>query len=391
MNLPSRRLLLVSDPIGGSASVQFDLLSALHANLRNRFRVSVYTPYCEANRRQRLVESGCELITPPGKRFAIDRVLRFAGSGNESMLWAESWLREAMLGRNSTEFVRTVGSKSFDYVVNLSMTVPAASNLWWILGTPLDQTIEGMAGSNVVADFARVFARRLIGRLDRSVVDRIEAQTGRIVANSPYLRELHRERGTAVDGVVYTLTDISDFRPVSDSEQSKYVLLYMGKETQPIDFGALTKAGVRLVAFGSKIPIGMRLNGLMKHVEYLGRVSRERLISLYSNALFTLFPFTLEPMGLVPIESMACGTPVLTYNRQGPASTVVNGTTGWLVDTPEEMVEKAIGLWERGSTGISPQECVRRAREFTVEKSVNDLIYWIECPASTRREAVSAS
>jgi len=45
---------------------------------------------------------------------------------------------------------------------------------------------------------------------------------------------------------------------------------------------------------------------------------REELIDLYSNALFTLFTFTHELFGYVLVESMACGTSVLTYNRQGP-------------------------------------------------------------------------
>jgi hypothetical protein len=302
------------------------------------------------------------------------------------MLWAESWLREALYGQNSAETAKLVDPGRFDYVVNLSMTVPAQSNLWWILGTPLDHTVRGMAKSNIVARFADLFGRRLISQLDRRVLGRIQLRTQRIVANSPYLRDLYRQRGIPVGGVVYTLTDLSDFRPTNEGLHSRYALLYLGKETDPIDFETLSRHGVRLIAFGNKIPFGMRLHEITRYVDFRGRVSRQELIRLYANALFTFFPFTFEPMGLVPIESMACGTPVLTYNRQGPASTVIDGKTGWLVNTPEEMVAKAIELWHRPDLGISPDACVRRAEEFTVQRSVRDLLTWIDAsPPAIRR------
>lgn len=47
-----------------------------------------------------------------------------------------------------------------------------------------------------------------------------------------------------------------------------------------------------------------------------------------------------EPFGLVAIEAMATGTPVIAFRRGGLAETIVDGKTGFLVDTIEEMVEK---------------------------------------------------
>jgi len=59
------------------------------------------------------------------------------------------------------------------------------------------------------------------------------------------------------------------------------------------------------------------------------------------------------------VESMACGTPVLTYNKQGPGETVINNETGWLVDTPEDLVNMTIKLWHDGY----PEHMRVRARE----------------------------
>src|SRR5208283_832537 len=377
-----KRLLLVADPVSGSTSVQFELLDSLAQGLRSRYELTAYTPYCDPRRAQALAESGCTVTTPGDEGFALNRRLQAHGMGNESMLWAASWTREALLKMNARDASRYVRAGRSDYVVNLSMTVPVISDLWWILGTPLDQTIRGMASANSIARMADLVAGRAVASLDASMLRRIQSRTKRIIANSPYLMDLYRQRGIPVEAVVYTLKDLSEFQPSTQSPSRDYALLYVGKETDALDFRALLEAGVRVVGFGSKIPTGTRLKRFTHSIEWLGQVSERKLVDLYSNALFTLFPFTCEPMGLVPIESMACGTPVLTYNRQGPASTVVDGRTGWLVATPREMVAKATEIWRRGDTGISRDACVHRAQDFLGQRMIDELADWIEgaCP-----------
>lgn len=377
-----KRLLLVADPIGGANSVQFEILDSLAHGLGSRYHFTVYSPHIDPESAEVLAQKGCQLITPNGHGFAFNRFLQARGSHNESMLWAESWMQEALLQRNTQDASNFVNGDQFDYTVNLSMTVPVDSDLWWILGTPLDQTIRGMASANPVAWITDLFGGRLLASLDSNVTSRIQSQTRRIVANSPYLKDLYRQRGTAVEGVVYTLKDMSEFQPSSEPPLRDYVLLYVGKETDALDFRSMLNSGVRIIGFGSKIPTGTRLQRFTQSIEWLGRVTKRKLVELYSNALFTLFPFTVEPMGLVPIESMACGTPVLTYDRQGPACTVVNGSTGWLVNTREEMVSKAKEIWRRGETGISRDACVRRAQDFCGERMATELTDWIEgaCP-----------
>jgi len=66
-------------------------------------------------------------------------------------------------------------------------------------------------------------------------------------------------------------------------------------------------------------------------VELLGYVTDEELKALYSGATATIFPGE-EDFGLVPVESMACGTPVIALRKGGALETIVEGVTGTFFD-----------------------------------------------------------
>lgn len=373
-----KQLLIVTDPIGGATSVQLDFLLSLGHHLRRTYSVAVYTPHCGTRQREILRGAGFRLLVPDYSNYAINRILNHFGQSNESMLWAEGWFRETFFRWNQLDAEKALRCEQFDYVLNMSATVLVPCNVWWIQGMPLDETLRGMASTNLVARFADMGASSLVRWLDNELVDRMKRSSASIVTNSPFMKELYEARGVNVDGVVYGVKDFTSFQPPPDPPTRDYVLMYVGKETEPLDFPTLKEAGVRLVGFGSKIPAATRLRRFTDWIDFRGFVPQAQLAGLYANALFTMFPFTCEPLGYVPIESMACGTPVLTFDRQGPGATVVDGLTGWLVKTGEEMVHKAAELWQRRSTGISPDACVRRAQDFSVRRSASELQGWFE-------------
>jgi glycosyltransferase involved in cell wall biosynthesis len=68
-------------------------------------------------------------------------------------------------------------------------------------------------------------------------------------------------------------------------------------------------------------------------VEYVGEVPHAAKIELLQRARATLFPIDWEePFGLVPVESMACGTPVVATRRGAVPEVVLDGTSGVIVD-----------------------------------------------------------
>jgi glycosyltransferase involved in cell wall biosynthesis len=71
---------------------------------------------------------------------------------------------------------------------------------------------------------------------------------------------------------------------------------------------------------------------LVDGIEFLGEVTHGEKVELLQNARATLFPIEWEePFGLVMIESMACGTPVLATRRGAVPEVVEDGVTGFLV------------------------------------------------------------
>lgn len=77
-------------------------------------------------------------------------------------------------------------------------------------------------------------------------------------------------------------------------------------------------------------------------MEILSLVNDQELTNLYNQAELVVYSPYLEPFGLVPLESMACGTPVVAVKEGGVRETVVHKKTGLLIDRDEELFGDAI-------------------------------------------------
>lgn len=88
-------------------------------------------------------------------------------------------------------------------------------------------------------------------------------------------------------------------------------------------------------------------------------IPRDTLLDLFKRAKSTLVSSKWEqPFALCMVESMACGTPVIAFRSGGASDIIVDGKTGYVVDTEEQMIE-AIKKIDR----IRPEDCRRRAEE----------------------------
>ncbi len=98
-------------------------------------------------------------------------------------------------------------------------------------------------------------------------------------------------------------------------------------------------------------------------VDFHGELEEDEKPAFYGSAAATLFPSDWpEPFGLVLIESMAAGTPVIALRRGSVPEIVVDGVTGFICDTVEEMVEAVSHIGE-----IDREACRARAALFDVQ------------------------
>jgi glycosyltransferase involved in cell wall biosynthesis len=106
-------------------------------------------------------------------------------------------------------------------------------------------------------------------------------------------------------------------------------------------------------------------------IEYLGEVHHGTKVELLQDARATLFPIEWEePFGLVMIESMACGTPVIATNRGAVPEVIEQGRSGIIVETYREM---AAALEQ--ADALDPLECRSYVEEqFSPERMVEDYV-----------------
>jgi glycosyltransferase involved in cell wall biosynthesis len=102
-------------------------------------------------------------------------------------------------------------------------------------------------------------------------------------------------------------------------------------------------------------------------VTFVGEVKEQQKPSFYGSAAATLFPSDWpEPFGLVMIESLAAGTPVIALRRGSVPEVLVDGVTGFICDDAAEMAAAVSRLDE-----IDPEDCRRRARQFGADVMCN--------------------
>jgi glycosyltransferase involved in cell wall biosynthesis len=123
---------------------------------------------------------------------------------------------------------------------------------------------------------------------------------------------------------------------------------------------------------------------LVDGIEYLGEVTHGQKVELLQNARATLFPIEWEePFGLVMIESMACGTPVIATRWGAVPEVIEHGRSGIIVDHYREM---AAALEQADE--LDPFELRRYVEEeFSPQRMVHDYIAAYETGIDQQRGA----
>jgi glycosyltransferase involved in cell wall biosynthesis len=128
------------------------------------------------------------------------------------------------------------------------------------------------------------------------------------------------------------------------------------------------------------------VRGLLEeaNVEFIGEISEREKGEFLGNARALLFPIDWpEPFGLVMIEAMACGTPVIAFPGGSVAEIIDDGITGFIVSTIDEAVEavRSLHLIDRAVCRATFE------RRFSARRMCSDYIRAYECMIERKKTA----
>jgi glycosyltransferase involved in cell wall biosynthesis len=167
----------------------------------------------------------------------------------------------------------------------------------------------------------------------------------RYLTQSPFTADqIERFYGREAD-VIGAPVDCELFRPGRAAVGDYH--LFCGRLIEPykqvgIAIEAFRRIGVRLVVAGTGPDFERLAADAPPNVEFLGHVGDDRLVPLMQSCKALVFP-SRDDFGLIPVEVMACGRPVIAYAGGGSLYTSVPGVTGELFDEQTaDAVEQAV-------------------------------------------------
>jgi glycosyltransferase involved in cell wall biosynthesis len=186
-------------------------------------------------------------------------------------------------------------------------------------------------------------------------IDRTSALTAtKVLVNSAYSREaFFRVYGRFVS-ICYLGVDCEKFHPLGLERQ--HFVCSVGALRPNKGFGFLIES-LALIPSEQRPALLIVCNEvILEEKTYLEKLAHQsgvmleiramitdvELVKLYNQALLTLYAPVMEPFGFVPLESMACGTPVIGVNEAGVRETVIDKVTGLLVEREPIAMSRAI-------------------------------------------------
>jgi glycosyltransferase involved in cell wall biosynthesis len=302
-----------------------------------------------------------------GLTQAGHEVTLFASGDSRSLATLSSLYEEApsaQIGQTSVELAHALSclDRAADFDVVNDHSGPLAAALGGLVPTPVVHTVHGPLDPDPLRTY------RAIAQVapDVGLISLSENQR-RPGPDLPWVANIHN----ALDLDAYPFHE----------ERGEY-LLFLGRMSP--DKGAhraieiARAAGVPIKLAGKKREHAEQeyFDEVVKPLlgddaEYVGETTHALKVDLLQNARATLFPIDWEePFGLVMIESMACGTPVIATRRGAVPEVVAHGRSGIVVDTFAEMASTL-----PDADRLEPADCRAWVEEhFSAERMTRDYV-----------------
>ena len=163
-----------------------------------------------------------------------------------------------------------------------------------------------------------------------------------------------------------------DLPPATKTKTARTFFITGGRLAQPkhidLAIAACTKLGLPLKVFGKGFAgYGEELHAIAgPTIEFVGEITDVEKWKLMAGAKAFLFPSEDEDFGIIPVEAMACGTPVIAYRSGGVVESVIEGRTGLFFD--ELSVSSLVQIIKRFTTLDFDwsKECQVQSKKFNI-------------------------
>lgn len=184
-------------------------------------------------------------------------------------------------------------------------------------------------------------------------------------ANSNYIAKRIKKYYCRDSKIIYPPVDVNKFSPAkNDSEVKDYYLFVsrlIGYKKCDLVVEAFNKLKLPLIIIG-RGPEKERLQKIAEsNIKFLGYLSDEKMKKYYREARAFIFAAE-EDFGIVPVEAMAAGRPVIAYSKGGATETVVDNKTG--IFFPEQTAESLV----MAVKGFNPKKFDSRVIRKQAEK-----------------------
>jgi glycosyltransferase involved in cell wall biosynthesis len=222
---------------------------------------------------------------------------------------------------------------------------------------------------------ARLGLKLFVGPL-RRWDKKASARPDYLIANSTHTQEMIKKYYRRDSVVVHPPVDTDRFK-ISGQPPLRHGFVTAGRQTpyKRIDLAvqACNELKVPLVVIGDG-PEHRRLERMAdRNVTFLTKVNDNEIVSHFQTALAFIFPTNIEDFGVVGVEAMAAGAPVIAYGKGGPRDYVVPNKTGLFFD--KQNVPSLVKALEAALTKNFDHEAIAgQAQQFSTENFKKNLL-----------------
>lgn len=188
----------------------------------------------------------------------------------------------------------------------------------------------------------------------------------RIISNSETTKARVKKYYSRESEIIYPFVDLEVGGEAVKGDYFLVISRLLSWKKIDIALEACKMLGVRLKIIGDG-PDKSRLQKLSGgNVEFLGHSDDEKKFELLKGCR-ALINTQLEDFGIVPLEAMTCGRPVIAFGKGGALETVIAGRTGeFFYEQTAESLKNKLENFDSGK--YNAQDCRNRASEFSKEK-----------------------